>query len=186
MPSFPELPEPLTDGPVSIRLAAERDIPEVLIAYQDDPTLHLRMAEERPPSGAELGRRAERAEDERLAGTYLTMTIVESGEDVCRGQIHVHQVDWADGHASLGIWISPDRRQRGLAGRALRLVASWLIRECGLERVHVLTEPDNESMLRAAERAGFSHEGVLRGYLRDRRRRADAAVVSLVRRDLGS
>ena len=51
---------PLTDRE-TVRPAAERDIPEVLIAYQDDPELHLRMGEERAPSGAELGRLAERA-----------------------------------------------------------------------------------------------------------------------------
>jgi len=144
------------------------------------------MAEERPPSGAELGRRAERSEADRVAGTSLTMTIVEAGEDTCRGQVYVHQVDWDNAHAELGIWVSPERRGRGLARRALALVATWLLRECGLERVHVLTEPDNEPMLRAAKRAGFSHEGVLRGYVRDRGERIDAAVLSLVRRDLES
>jgi RimJ/RimL family protein N-acetyltransferase len=186
MPSFPELPQPLGDGRVTIRFAAERDIPEVLIAYQDDPELHRRMAEERPPSGAELGRRAERAEAERLAGRSVMMTVVESGEDVCRGQIYVHEVDWDNAHAELGMWISPERRGRGLARRSLALATSWLLRECGLERVHILTEPDNEPMLRAAERVGFTHEGVLRGYVRQPRGRIDTAVLSLLRRDLGS
>ena len=59
MPSFPGLEQPLTDGVVSVRLSAERDIPEVLIAYQDDRGLHLALGEDRPPSGAALGRRAD-------------------------------------------------------------------------------------------------------------------------------
>lgn len=184
MPAFPELVEPLSNGSVTVRSAAERDIPEVLLAYQDDPDLHRRMAEERPPSGAELGRRAERAEAERMAGRGMTMTIVDPGADTCRGQVYVHQVDWDNLVGELGIWVSPQRRGRGMARGALALAGEWLLLEGGLERVHVLTEPDNEPMLRAARAAGFSFEGVLRGYVRERPGRIDAAVLSLVRRDL--
>jgi RimJ/RimL family protein N-acetyltransferase len=184
MPLFPELAEPLTDGSVIVRFAAERDIPEVLIAYQDDPELHLRMVEERPPSGAELGRRAERAEADRITGRSLTWTILEPDEDICRGQIYVHQVEWDDARAELGIWVSPQRRGRGLATRSLTLVARWLLREARLERVQLLTEPGNEPMIRAARAAGFTREGVLRGSIRNKGERIDAMVLSLVRRDL--
>jgi RimJ/RimL family protein N-acetyltransferase len=183
MPSFPELREALRDGSVIVRPAAERDIPEVLIAYQDDPELHRRMGEARPPSGAELGRRAERAEADRLSGSAVTMTIAD-GDDICCGQVYVFGVDWDNLRAELGIWVSPGRRGSRLAPGALRLVGEWLLRDCGLERVQILTEPDNEAMLRAARRAGFSHEGVLRGYVRANDRRIDAATLSLVRRDL--
>ena len=37
MSSFPLIAEPLTDGEVVLRDNAERDIPEILIAHQDDP-----------------------------------------------------------------------------------------------------------------------------------------------------
>jgi RimJ/RimL family protein N-acetyltransferase len=186
MPSFPQLSQPLTDGSVTVRFAAERDIPEVLIAYQDDPELHRRMVEERPPTGAELGRRAERAEADRESGSGVTLTILEPGDDTCRGQIYVHQVDWENARAELAVWVSPERRGQRLARHGLALVAQWLLRDCGLQRVQLLTEPDNESMLRAAKGAGFSHEGVLRGYILDRGERIDAAVLSMVRGDLGT
>lgn len=186
MPALPEMSRPLTDGTVTVRMAAERDIPEVLIAYQDDPELHLRMVEERPPTGAELGRRAEQAEDDRLAGRNLTLTILEPGDDTCRGQVYVHQVDWDDARAELGVWVAPQRRGRGMGSRALALVGAWLLREAGLERVQVLTEPTNERMIRAAQAGGFTYEGLLRRYMRDRGRRIDAVVLSLVRRDLES
>src|SRR6516164_7166506 len=55
MSPFPRLADPLTDGQVVLRDYAERDIPEILIAYQDDPRLHQRLGQNRPPSGAELG-----------------------------------------------------------------------------------------------------------------------------------
>jgi RimJ/RimL family protein N-acetyltransferase len=186
VPSFPELSQPLDDGSVKVRLAAERDIPEVLIAYQDDPELHIRLGEPRPPSGAELGRRAEAAEVERIAGRILTMTILEGEDDICRGQIHVHHVDWENRRVELGIWIAPGRRGRGLARQSLALVARWLLGEEGFERVQIATEPDNRRMIAAAEGAGFAFEGVLRGNRRERDRRVDEAVLSLVRGDLRS
>lgn len=185
----------LTDGTVSLRLAAERDIPEILIAYQDDPELHLRMGTPRPPSGAELGRRAERAEDDRLAGRALSLTIVAPPEDTCIGQIDVHRVDWDHGRAELGLWVSPARRGHGVARQALVLAAPWLLLEAGLERLELLTQTDNHPLQKAAQAAGFQFEGVLRGYYRafeglPRRHhrgpdaRVDMAVLSLVRRDL--
>src|SRR5436305_6001154 len=144
MPSFPDLSEPLTDGVVGVRLAAERDIPEILIAYQDDPELHLRMGTPRPPSGAELGRRAERAEADRMTGTALCLTIVEGGDDTCVGQIDAHRVDWENARAELGVWVAPRSRGRGLGRRALGLAGRWLLVAAGLERVELLTQPDNQ------------------------------------------
>jgi RimJ/RimL family protein N-acetyltransferase len=186
VPSFPELSEPLEDGSVRLRLAAERDIPEVLIAYQDDPELHRQLGELRPPSGAELGRRAESAEADRIAGRNLTMTIVEGEEDTCRGQISVHHVDWENGRAELGVWVAPGWRGRELARRSLALVGGWLLSEGGLERVQILTRPDNGRMIAAGEGAGFAFEGVLRANRLRPGGRADEAVLSLVRRDLRS
>lgn len=186
MPSFPDLHEPLGDGTVALRLAAERDIPEILIAYQDDPQLHLRIGEARPPSGAELGRLAERGDADRAAGRQVTLAVMEPGSDVCIGQVHVRGVDWEGGRAELGIWVAPKIRSRGMGRAALRLVGQWLLQDRRLQRLQLLTEPDNEPLIRAAQAAGFVHEGVLRGYRRQGGARVDAAVLSLVQRDLES
>jgi [ribosomal protein S5]-alanine N-acetyltransferase len=184
MPRIPAPTEPLGDERVALRLSAERDIPEILIAYEDDPQLHVNMGEDRPPSGAELGRREERAATERVAGSHVTLTILEPGSDVCRGQIYVHHVDWDNGRAELGMWLAPQIRGRRLAGPALALASAWLIRACGLQRLQIVTEPGNEPMIRAARAAGFRDEGILRGYMRERGRRVDVAIMSLLPGDL--
>ena len=184
MPRIPAPTEPLTDERVTVRLSAERDIPEILIAYQDDPQLHVLLGEQRPPSGAELGRREERAATERAAGTRLTLTMTEPGSDVCRGQVHVRDVDWDNNRAELGIWLAPQARGRRMAGPALRMVAVWVLGNTELERVQVTTTPDNEPMIRAARAAGFVDEGVLRGYMRIGGRRTDAAILSVLPGDL--
>ena len=180
MPAIPQLTEPLSDGHVSLRAGAERDIPEILIAYQDDPQLHVRLGEDRPPSGAELGRRAEHAPAALAAGTHMTLTILEPGSEHCRGQLYAQNFNWDHSRAELGIWLAPQARGKGLAVRALRLGAAWLFDVCKLERVALLTDPDNDAMIGAARAAGFVHEGVLRSYGRERGRRVDLVVLSLL------
>jgi len=184
MPPIPELTEPLTDGEIRVRMAAERDIPEILIAYQDDRQLHLRLGQERPPSGAQLGTRSEQAAAELAAGTHAQLTITEADADDCIGQVALHSIDWEHSRAELGIWVAPQLRNRGVARRALRLVAPWLFSGCGLQRLALLTEPDNEPLLHAAHAAGFVDEGVLRAYTRERGARVDNAVLSLLPKDL--
>ena len=184
MASFPDLPEPMATPTVGLRLAAERDIPEVLIAHQDDPELYRRLGLARPPSGAELGRRAEGGAAERASGTALWLTMVAGGSDECIGQIDVHDIEWDHGRAELGIWVAPAKRGRGAAGDALGLIGRWLLGECGLERVELVTEPDNEPLRAAARRAGFVEEGVIRGYLRERGRRVDVTMLSLISTDV--
>jgi RimJ/RimL family protein N-acetyltransferase len=184
MPPLPLLQRPLTDDVVVLRDAAERDIPEVLIAHDDDPELHVKRGLAKPPTGAQLGRQAETADAERAAGTSVTLTILEPGSDVCRGQVIVRSVEWDHARAEVGIWLAPQSRGHGLGTHALRLASEWLLTTCGLERVQVLAEPDNAPMLAAARAAGYQFEGVLRGYQRDRTHRVDCAVLSLVRADL--
>jgi [ribosomal protein S5]-alanine N-acetyltransferase len=184
VPSFPDLPEPLSDGSVTLRLGAERDIPEILIAHQDDPRMHLLTGEDRPPSGAELGRAAEREALDRAAGERATLTILEPGSDTCRGQIRVYPVDWDQSRAEVGIWLAPQVRGRGLGRRALRLAGQWLLGPCGLARIELFADPDNAPMMRAAQDAGFAREGILRDYRRRRGKGVDVVVMSLIPADL--
>jgi RimJ/RimL family protein N-acetyltransferase len=184
MPSFPDLAEPLRSERVALRFAAERDIPEILIAHQDDPKLYARLGLSRPPSGAELGRRTEGEAKDRAVGTSVRFTILEPGSETARGQLDVHRVDWDHLRAEAGIWVAPASRQRGLAAGTLRLAGLWLFSACGLARLELLTEPDNHAMIGAARAAGLVHEGVLRAYVRERDRRLDLAVLSLLPSDL--
>jgi RimJ/RimL family protein N-acetyltransferase len=184
MPDLPDLDTPFTDGQVGLRLASDWDIPDILIAFQDDPELPARLGLERPPSGAELGRAIERGPQERAAGLRAELTIVEPGSDDCRGRLDVHDVDWGHQRAALGIWVAPQARNRGLARGALALAAEWLFDATELKRLELLTDPDNDAMRRAARAAGFLEEGVRRAYERQRGRRVDLLCLSLLPGDL--
>jgi RimJ/RimL family protein N-acetyltransferase len=185
MPAFPALDAPLRDDGVALRYSAERDIPEVLLAHDDDPRLYVALGRQRPPTGAELGSRAEREPAARAGGTGATLTIAEPDSDAFLGELNVHHIDWEMRRAEVGIWLAPQARGRGIGRRALRIGGEWLLLTCGFERVEALTDPRNGAMIAAAEAAGFQLEGVLRSYQLERGRRVDVTVLSLVRSDLG-
>jgi RimJ/RimL family protein N-acetyltransferase len=184
VPAIPVHALPLRSDVVELRLAAERDIPEILIAHQDDPHLHIRLGADKPPSGAELGRRTEQFESEIGSGTAVTLTLVLPGADDCVGQLNVHKIDWENGRADLGIWLAPQVRGRGLAAAAIGLAARWVFDAWGIERVSMLTDPDNAPMLQAARAAGFTEEGVFHSYGIERGRRIDLTVLSLLPSDV--
>ncbi len=179
MVRLPLLAEPLEHERVRLRDGAERDIPEILIAFEDDPELHVRLMQDRPPSGAELGRLAESEPAARTARSGATLTILGPDSDLCLGQVIVGELDAEQERARLWIWVAPQARRAGVGTGALRLAAGWLLGPCGLHRLQILCAPENLAARGTAARAGFQAEGTLHGYLRRGSRRVD--VVSLAR-----
>jgi RimJ/RimL family protein N-acetyltransferase len=142
MPAIPALTDRLSDGVIELRAISEWDIPEILIAHQDDPRLHLALGLARPPSGAQLGFEVERAEAERQAGARVALTIVDPGREDCIGRVEVRAIDWDAATAELVAWVAPQRRGRGLGERALALTRQWLADACGLRRLTIAAVSD--------------------------------------------
>ncbi|HEY3766151.1 MAG TPA: GNAT family protein [Gaiellales bacterium] len=90
------------------------------------------------------------------------------------------------GSFGIGYWVIERARGRGLASRAVALLARWAFAEAGTARIEALVEPDNIASLRVVEKAGFEREGRLRGYLGPEAdgRRGDVFVYSLLPSDL--
>lgn len=137
MPAIPAPPDRITDALIELRPIAEWDIPEVLIAHQDDRDLHRRLGLARPPTGAQLGSEVDTAEARRLAGDAVKLTIVEPGGNDCRGRVEVAGFDWEQGSAELRVWVAPQLRGRGYEQRAAELTAQWLRTSVGLADVSV-------------------------------------------------
>jgi RimJ/RimL family protein N-acetyltransferase len=83
--------------------------------------------------------------------------------------------------AAIGYWVAAAARGQGICTRALRLLARHALDELELQRVDLVTDPDNVASQRVAEKVGFQREGVLRAHLRhpDGRIR-DSVVFSLL------
>jgi RimJ/RimL family protein N-acetyltransferase len=81
----------------------------------------------------------------------------------------------------IGYWCVRHARGRGVTTHALRLLCGYAFNELGLERLDLMTDPDNLASQRVAQRVGFQYEGVLRAHVihRDGRRR-DSMMFSLL------
>lgn len=85
-----------------------------------------------------------------------------------------------------GVMLDPSVRGRGLAERAVRLVAAHLIRDRGYHRVQLEVYGFNEPALRLFERAGFVREGAKRQAYWRHGAWHDGVMFGLVEEDLAS
>jgi RimJ/RimL family protein N-acetyltransferase len=85
---------------------------------------------------------------------------------------------------NVGLVLVPEARGHGYGTEAQRLLAEYLFAHTQLNRVEATTEVGNHAEQRSLEKAGFTREGVLRGYgFRDGEWR-DSVCYSVVRSDL--
>lgn len=124
------------------------------------------------------------------AATYVRGAI-ESGEErhavaivaaeggALYGSIDMGVNAMRTGH--IGYWVAREARGRGVCTAALARLCRFAFEELGLERLELMTDPENEASQRVAEKVGFRREGVLRSQLlhRDGRRR-DSVMFSLL------
>ena len=68
--------------------------------------------------------------------------------------------------ATMGYWMAAGMRRQGVCTRALRLLTRHALDELSVQRVDLVTDPDNVASQRVAEKVGFQREGVLRAHLR--------------------
>lgn len=133
----------------------------------------------RPTMSAELLLELNRSRWER--GEAATFAICDATGD-CVGHVFVNLSDMRRG--SVGYWLLPEARGKGLASRAVELVSRWALRDLALARLALLTEPSNQQSQRVAERNGFRREGVLRSYTEIDGHRVDYISFSLLPSDL--
>lgn len=86
--------------------------------------------------------------------------------DLPVGQIGLWLRSEEPGRASTGYWIRPSARQRGYAADALIALVTWARTLPNLNRLELLVESWNEGSWRAAEKAGFRRERLLRAWQR--------------------
>ncbi|WP_319772896.1 GNAT family protein [Breoghania sp.] len=67
---------------------------------------------------------------------------------------------------SMGYWIGAPHARRGYMSEAVQCAMDFAFSRLGLHRVEAACLPHNEASITLLRRAGFSHEGLARSYLR--------------------
>ena len=165
-----------------LRPLSEADLPELLRSPPDDEM--RRWLTIRPHRLTEAVLRSELIGPSQAGwrdGTMAHFAIYGTGSGSLLGTISVRF--YRHGNAEVGYDLFPRGRGRGIATRAVRLVAAWAFGELGVQRVELRVHPDNHASQRVAERAGFRREGVERSSRRLYDERHDCVVFSLLPSD---
>jgi RimJ/RimL family protein N-acetyltransferase len=165
----------LEDGEVALRPFTEDDVPALAAALQNDPEID-RWTRIPSPYTEEHAREFIATTDERA------FAVVDQKSGELLGGIGARLHD--EGVVEIGYWVRADARGRGVATRALVLIARFAVTELGARRIQLTTDPANVASQRVAEKAGFRREGILRSLHEFKGRRRDAVMFSLLPQDL--
>lgn len=175
-------PDPLlADDRLLLRPWAETDLPLVERASADE---YVAEIEHLPvPFSADAGRDWIAAQH-RLLERGWSFAIVESESKGAIGGVGI-VFRHPPGAAEVGYWVIAERRDRGVAERATRLLCAWALTSAtGIERIQATVEPWNGASQRVLEKVGFVREGLLRSYSSWRGGRQDVLLYSLLASDL--
>ena len=112
-----------------------------------------------------------RTEEQWRSGAAAPFVIADVEDDRALGLVNLQLGE----DATLAVSVFPQERGRGIASRAMRLAATWGLRELGLDRVVAEAAHDNAASIRAIEKAGLRREG----------RRGDQVRFYLLPEDVG-
>lgn len=185
MPGLPPLAEPLADGVVTLREWATEDR-DALVEIANDETIQRWTRVPSPYTRSDAEQWFALTRSTRAAGhqAAFAVTAAHDGELLGSIDLRVNPADPAVGE--LGYMVGPRARGQGVATRAVGLVTAWAFAALGIERMEILVDPRNEPSVRVAEAAGFTREGILRGYRPSRNSgRLDLAIYSRLRSEAG-
>ena len=120
------------------------------------------------------------------AGSWLShqahFAVADAGSDALLGGLNV-DIDLPHAIGEVGYRVNPEARGRGVATRAVGLVADWAFGPLGLARLDLGADTRNLGSLRVAAKAGFRREGTLHGLVRRGAERSADAIFSLLPSD---
>lgn len=148
----------LRDGDLVLRPKRASDVDAITAACQD-PEIQRWTLVPSPYTRADAeAYLASSAEDEK-AGRSVNFLAVDAGDDTLLGSFSVMQLDREPGYGEIGYWVAAEARGRGIATRAVRLLADWARTQLRLTRIDILPHKENLASRRVAEKAGFGDTG---------------------------
>lgn len=147
---------PLDDGVVALRPFVPGDAQALRDACQD-PDIQRFLPLPTPYTEAVAEAYVARTERQWADGTTVAFAVVDAADH--RHVLGAVNVAVVDAVGTTGYWVAPWARRRGVATRALRLLAGWALgppgQGAGLGVVLLEIRPENEASQRVARAAGF-------------------------------
>lgn len=161
------LPAPdigLSDGNVLLRPWRESDAPQMVEACKD-PEIPRWTAVPDPYTEADaLAWIHGEPGDGEPPGDRVSFAIADPDDDArLLGAMSIQRI-YRCRTGEIGYWTAPWARGRGVMTNAVRLLTRWSFEEFELRRIEIIVATENTGSNRVAEKAGFTHEGVLRQY----------------------
>ena len=146
-----------------LRPLRPEDVPELLLAQRDAAVRHYagRLLQDRETALAALQGWVRDWYD--AAGAAWAMAA--PGGHVL-GMVRFGLIDVNLGTGSVGYWLLPEARGRGLATTALRLSTSVVFQRLEWHRIELYHAVENERSCGVARRSGYLPEGVMRSAMR--------------------
>ena len=175
-------PDPeLTDGRLRLRRWTAADVPAVFEACQD-PEIQRWVPVPSPYLPEHASGYPQLTERGWADGSHGSLAIVDVSSDRLLGAIGLSPIETH--RVSIGYWIVPAERGRGVATDAVRLLGRWALLWLGFPRLELYHFIGNEPSGRVALKNGFRHEGVLRLYADMRGEPRDCVMYSLLASDI--
>jgi RimJ/RimL family protein N-acetyltransferase len=171
--------EGITDGVIRLRLQAEEDV-GAMVASLDDPEIHRFTTVREGYDAVDARAWLDEGVQGMAAGVSLPLLAVDAESGALLGGVGGRRHHSDSERWTLGYLVYPEARGRGVAARAVRLLATYLFEELGAARIEVNIEPGNEASLRSAAAAGFQREGLQRAYQEIKGTRRDMVTLSLL------
>jgi len=129
------------------------------VKWLNDPEVRRYLAMYMPLSQAEEEKWFERQLEDQNSKVFA----IETEEGVHIGNVGLHNIDWKNRKAILGIFIGEKEYWgQGYGSDAIRALLGFAFREMSLHRVYLSVYDYNERAIRCYEKCGFRHEGRLR------------------------
>jgi RimJ/RimL family protein N-acetyltransferase len=160
---LPDLPDGrLTDGEIILRPLQPADAEDVFQLLQLPEVAAVNFG---ASTRAEIADKCAKAAALWLAGERADFVILDAATGAFAGDIGFWYIARVLQEGMLGYSLRPEFRGRGIAGRAVNLLARWAFEEVGVARLVAGTDPGNIASQKVLQRAGFEQEAYMRNRL---------------------
>lgn len=129
-----------------------------------DPLIPLITTIPAGGTAAEIRSFIDRQHQRLIARSGYSFVIADADSDHAVGQIGLWIKNIEQGRASVGYWVGAAHRNKGIATNALEALSKWAMSQPKVHRLELYVEPWNEGSWKAAERCGYTREGLLRSW----------------------